>query len=113
MHGDIQDLKEVSCHARIIVGVRLLNGPVFSISSQFGKMPLEFKIQNGVRSQLVFNGPVQILGFSVSLEKPLFEVVIVPLGLFEANNLRLQSLYVAGLFLKHGLEIDKFNLAES
>jgi hypothetical protein len=76
-------------------------------------MPLEFKIQNGMRSQLVFNGPVQILGFSVSLEKPLFEVVIVPLGLFEANNLRLQSLYVAGLFLKHGLEIDKFNLAES
>lgn len=33
MHGDIQDLKEVSCHARIVVGVRLLNSPVFSISS--------------------------------------------------------------------------------
>ena len=87
MHGDIQDLKEVSCHARIVLGVRLINGPVFSISSQFGEMPLELKIQNRVRSQLVFNGPVQVLGFSVSREKPLFEVVIVPLGLFKAGNL--------------------------
>lgn len=50
-------------------------------------MPLEFKIQNGMRPQLVFNGLVQVLGFSVSREKPFFEVVIVPLGLFEAGNL--------------------------
>ena len=33
MHGDIQDLKEVSCHARIVVCVRLLYRSVFSISS--------------------------------------------------------------------------------
>ena len=66
-----------------------------------------------MRPQLVFNGPVQVLGFSVSSEKSLFEVVIVPLGLFEAGNLLLQGLDVPGLFLMHGLEIDKFNLAES
>jgi hypothetical protein len=33
MHGDIQDLKEVSCHARIVMSVGLLNVSVFSISS--------------------------------------------------------------------------------
>jgi len=33
MHGDIQDLKKVSCHARIVVGVGLLNGSVFGVSS--------------------------------------------------------------------------------
>ena len=47
-------------------------------------MPLELDIQSKVRPQVVFNGAVQVLGFSVSREKPLFEVVIVPLGLREA-----------------------------
>lgn len=87
------------------MGFGLVNGSVFCISSYFGEMPLEFEIQDGVRSQLVFNGPVQVLGFSVSREKPLFEVVIAPLGLFKAGYLRLQGLYVTGFFLLHGFEI--------
>jgi len=76
-------------------------------------MPLEFKVQDRVRFQLVLNGPVQVLSFSVSCEKPLFEVVIAPLGLLEAGYLGLQGIYVPGIFLLHGLEIRKFNLVES
>ena len=76
-------------------------------------MPLKLKIQDGVRSQLFLNGPVQVLSFSVSREKPLFEVFIAPLGLLESGYLGLQGLYVPGLFLLHGLEIRKFDLVES